>query len=163
MRINQKKWANAQFTFVVSTLCSYLASGLTSLDDGLKPICWKKAFSLQVAFGHGVYENSVQWARAKTGIGSGMLLWLTWLCCPEGGLLKCLELWAGKAFECSELNGLLCESVDDKNVERNANSGLCAYDTSGRSQDHYVCFCAHLHKWPRWKQFAMPFAPRFDF
>lgn len=32
-----------------------------------------------------------------------------------------MELWAGKASESSELNGLFCGSLDDRDVERNTN------------------------------------------
>lgn len=32
-----------------------------------------------------------------------------------------MKLWAGKASESSELSGLFCGSLDDRNVERNTN------------------------------------------
>jgi hypothetical protein len=33
------------------------------------------------------------------------------------------EPWGGKAIECSELSGLLCESFEDKNAESNEDKG----------------------------------------
>lgn len=56
----------------------------------------------------------------------------TWPCCFsfERGLWKHFNLWTGKANECWALNGLLCGSLKDKNVEENADDGGQACEVS---------------------------------
>ena len=43
---------------------------------------------------------------------------------------KGLELRAGKAIGCSELNGLSCGILEQKNAGRNANNGGLVYKVS---------------------------------
>lgn len=53
----------------------------------------------------------------------------------KGKLCNCLELWAGKATECLELNVLSCGSVEGKNTESHeGNEGLaCGFQEKAKT------------------------------
>lgn len=47
-----------------------------------------------------------------------------------------LELQAGKAVACIELNRLLCGNLENRNVEKNADDGDLAYEVSESLKDY---------------------------
>jgi hypothetical protein len=70
----------------------------------------------------------------KTEIGTNLTMYI------GGRVVLAFELWTGKAIMCSELNRLFFETLEDKNAERNANSGGLAYEVSnGNDSIGVIC------------------------